>query len=106
MGGKPYLRTSRMLVPFCNRYKGTYLGSISQRTGELTPFFNPRTHPWYEHFALEDATIVSLTEVGEVTARILGFNSIDRILERSLLVDIGRYPSPTALRRIRGSGSE
>jgi hypothetical protein len=67
----------------------------------LTPLFNPRTDSWQEHFRLEEATIVPLTEVGEVTISILGFDSIDRILERSALIEAGRYPSSEALRRIR-----
>ena len=57
---------------------------------------------WREQFRLEENAIVALTEVGEITADILRFNSIDRVIERNALVDVGRYPSPAALRRIRG----
>jgi hypothetical protein len=39
-----------------------------------------------------------LTNIGKVTANILGFNSIDRLLERQELQALGRYPSPTAQR--------
>ena len=28
--------------PYCNRFKGTDLGSIDPETQQLTPFFNPR----------------------------------------------------------------
>jgi uncharacterized Zn-finger protein len=32
-----------LACPYCNRAKGTDLGSIDPETGKLTPFFNPRT---------------------------------------------------------------
>jgi hypothetical protein len=44
--------------PFCNRNKGTDLGSIDIVTGQLTPFFNPRTQNWNEHFRIADSVIV------------------------------------------------
>lgn len=87
---------------FCNRSKGTDIGSLSRRNRKLTRFFNPRSDRWADHFRLDAATILPLTEIGEVTATILGFNSVDRILERNALIEIGRYPSRTALRRMRG----
>ncbi len=57
----------------CNRAKGSDVGSVST-SGEFMRFFNPRTDSWAEHFRLEQAAIRPLTTVGEVTARILGFN--------------------------------
>jgi hypothetical protein len=39
-------------------------------------------------------TIEPLTPIGEVTARILGFNEPERLIERQLLRFIGRYPPP------------
>lgn len=77
---------------FCNRQKGSDLGSIVWRTGELVRFFNPRVDRWMDHFALEGARIDPLTDIGEVTARILEFNSEERILEREELISAGRYP--------------
>ena len=71
---------------YCNLNKGTNLGSINLKTGELVRFFNPRRDKWLEHFCLKDAIIEPLTDIGEVTARILQFNSRDRILERQLLI--------------------
>lgn len=47
-------------------------------------------------------TIVPLTPVGEVTARILGFNHVDRLLERQELQKLGRYPTTEALAIIDG----
>jgi hypothetical protein len=41
-------------------------------------------------------TIRPITLVGEVTARLLRFNGLDRTLEREALIQVGRYPSPQA----------
>jgi hypothetical protein len=86
---------------FCNRQKGSDVGSILWQTGEFVRFFNPRTDRWPEHFRLNGAVIEPLTGIGEVTARILDFNNSDRILERQALIDRGRYPTASALARMR-----
>ena len=76
---------------FCNLHKGSDLGSLTT-SGELRRFFNPRTDVWVENFALKSATIQPLTEIGEVTARILQFNHVDRLLEREALIEAELYP--------------
>jgi len=81
----------------CNRAKGTDIGSVST-SGEFTRFFNPRTDRWSEHFRIEGATILPLTPIGEVTARILGFNESARIHERNELMRLGRYPGSRGVR--------
>ena len=85
---------------FCNLYKGTDLGSIIWGTGQLVRFFTPRRDRWAEHFRLNEAEIEPLTEIGEVTARILQFNIKARITERELLIATDRYPSPVARQRM------
>ncbi|VAW42835.1 hypothetical protein MNBD_CHLOROFLEXI01-4554 [hydrothermal vent metagenome] len=82
---------------FCNRHKGSDVGSVILPTNEFVRFFNPRTDSWLDHFELESIEIKPLTNIGKVTARILGFNSFERLLERQALQMIGRYPSPEAL---------
>jgi hypothetical protein len=86
---------------FCNQAKGSDIGSIHWETGEFIRFFNPRQDRWTEHFALSGIRIDSLTPVGAVTARILGFNTSERLLERQTLRAMNRYPSVAALRRIQ-----
>lgn len=39
--------------------------------------------------------ILPLSDIGEVTARILGFKSVERLLERKTLREISRYPTVT-----------
>src|SRR5947207_2189508 len=36
----------------CNRHKGSDLGSIGNRSGELIRFYNPRVDRWRDHFYL------------------------------------------------------
>jgi len=85
----------------CNRAKGSDLGSLA-RQGALIRFFNPRTDRWSDHFALRDALIVPQTEIGEVTARIFEFNATERVFERMLLRQLGRFPSPQAQAFVAG----
>jgi hypothetical protein len=81
-----------LACPYCNRYKGSDLGSIDPETGLLTPFFNPRTQDWPDHFRLNDPRIIPLTAEGRVTVAILRLNHPDRLQERQWLIDAGRYP--------------
>ncbi|KJH72663.1 HNH endonuclease [Aliterella atlantica] len=89
----------------CNRNKGSDVGSIVMPLARniFSRFFNPRIDLWSEHFVLDNSdkiTIVPLNDIGEVTVRILGFNSIERLLERQTLYEIDRYPTVQALQRI------
>lgn len=72
---------------FCNRNKGSDIGSVrSGEDTEIIRFFNPRTDVWADHFALDiQRHIVPSTDIGRVTARIFGFNVENRILERQAL---------------------
>jgi HNH endonuclease len=74
----------------CNRNKGSDLGSISKSTGILTRFYNPRTDIWKNHFSIDNQSfIISLTEIGEVTIKILKFNDFERVSERKGLIELG-----------------
>ena len=86
----------------CNRAKGSDVGSIST-SGQFTRFFNPRTDCWAEHFQLQGALIQPLTTIGEVTARILGFNDSVRLHEREEMIRFGKYPSEAAAGMVTSS---
>lgn len=77
---------------FCNRSKGSDIGSILWPTREFVRFFNPRIDLWQDHFKLDGAIIKPISDIGKVTTQILSFNNIDRVLERQTLIAIGRYP--------------
>jgi len=76
----------------CNAWKGSDLGSVHEITGRLIPLFHPRQQRWRDHFRLADALIEPLTEEGMVTARLLKLNLAKRVIERQLLMALGRYP--------------
>lgn len=84
---------------FCNRAKGSDIGSLAPSSGEFTRFFHPRTDRWPDHFELHGVMILPRTEIGEATIRILGLNQADRVLERETLQRIGRYPTMEAATR-------
>jgi glutaredoxin len=85
-GGATEMQNMALACPYCNRAKGTDLGSIDRETGLLTAFFNPRTQQWSEHFRLEGTEIVPLTAEGRVTVVILQFNDPARVKERARLI--------------------
>lgn len=82
---------------YCNRNKGSDIGSIVWETQRFCRFFNPRIDQWPDHFRLNGVSIATITPVGEVTARILDFNHVDRLIEREELAVLGLYPSMDAL---------
>lgn len=96
-GGSDELENLASARVFCNLNKGSDLGSLDFTTKELIRFYNPREDKWIDHFQLEDAKIKPLTKIGEVTVRILGFNVDDRILERTILIEAGIFPSAAAM---------
>ena len=98
-GGSSELENLAYACAFCNRHKGSDIGSISA-SGELSRFFNPRTDRWADHFRLNVIIIKSLIIIGEVTARVLQFNHPDQLLERRTLSVVGRYPNRAASVRI------
>ncbi|HEX8271687.1 MAG TPA: HNH endonuclease signature motif containing protein [Longimicrobiaceae bacterium] len=101
-GGPTALDNLAVACFACNRRKGSDIASIAPESGRLTRLFNPRLDRWSEHFGFSDESlqIEPRSEIGTVTARILGLNDLDRLLEREALRAIGRYPVPAALRQI------
>src|SRR6476469_6462531 len=99
-GGATTADNLAMACVFCNQAKGSDVGSIDWDGNTFVRFFNPRTDAWADHFALVEGRIEGTTPIGVVTARILGFNTADRVLERGVLQSSARYPSAAALRRM------
>ena len=91
---------SPMLVSSATVTKAAIIGSIIWETQEFIRFYNPRRDHWGEHFRLEQSTITPISSIGEVTARILGLNDRNRLIERQILIDRGLYPHPSAQKRM------
>lgn len=88
---------------FCNRNKGSDIGSVvAEKERVFCRFFDPRRDRWPDHFYLdlETMTIQPLSDVGRVTEKILGFNTSERVFEREILAAEQRYPSSKAQERI------
>ena len=78
----------------CNKHKGSDIASINHDTGNIIALYHPRRDIWTEHFKIEDAQILPLTPTGEVTVRLLQFNSMNRVQERTLLIETGLIKLP------------
>ncbi len=95
-GGSSNIENLALACVFCNRNKGSDLGSVIPSSNLLIRFFNPRTDIWAKHFRLEGSLIEPLTDIGVVTARIFKFNIDDRVLEREILIRTSRFPDNAA----------
>jgi len=84
-GGETVVDNLALACTFCNRFKGTDLGSMSESTGQLVRFFNPRTDVWADHFTNVNFQILPKDPIGEVTVRILQFNLEERVFERAII---------------------
>ena len=76
----------------CNRAKGSDIGSVLLPQMDFVRLFHPRLDQLGDHFQLEGPKIMHLTNIGEVTVKILELNHVNRLMERQILIDIGRYP--------------
>ncbi|HUO10066.1 MAG TPA: HNH endonuclease signature motif containing protein [Phycisphaerae bacterium] len=99
-GGETTADNLAFACVFCNRFKGSDIATISPRTQALCRLFNPRTDHWSEHFRIDNDYIIGLTDIGESTAFLLGFNQPDRLLERQALIKSRLYPSAAASKRL------
>lgn len=91
-GGPTVLENLAYTCVICNRNKGSDIATADYPQERLIPLFNPRIHLWSDHFALDDGMIVGKTDVGRATAKILGMNEVERIIERRLQIMSGSYP--------------
>ena len=92
-GGETVAENLAYACMVCNRYKGSNIASVSP-AGDLVRLFNPRVDRWSEHFRLNGSVIEPLGLVGEVTARVLRLNTAERVVRRSVLQQLRRYPKP------------
>mgnify|MGYP002335902270 CR=1 FL=1 len=69
----------------CNVRKGSDISGYDPDTLTLTPLFNPRTQSWEQHFVIDDDSIIGLTEIGRVTAKLLQMNQPDQVSLRRAL---------------------
>jgi hypothetical protein len=92
-GGETVLSNLALACAVCNRAKGSDIATLVD--GELVRLFHPKQDHWHEHFEFSvDHHLLAKTKIGQATIQLLRFNDPDRILERSVLARVGRYPFP------------
>lgn len=75
----------------CNIHKASDIASYDSDTGQLTPFYNPRTQSWGDHFRMDGSIIVGKTPIGRVTVRLLQMNTQNQIDTRQFLIEMGEW---------------
>lgn len=56
-GGPTSFENLALACTFCNRAKGSDIGSILWETGEFLRYFNPRLDRWADHFQIDGIAI-------------------------------------------------
>jgi hypothetical protein len=67
------------------------IASLDPATQKIVPLFHPRKQHWRDHFRVAGAIIEPLSPEVRVTARLLRFNIAQRVIERRLLIALGRF---------------
>jgi len=78
--------------PNCNLAKGSDIAGADPESGKATFLYNPRKQRWLDHFELGNDKIVGNTPEGQLTVQLLQFNNKERVVERTSLIKLGRYP--------------
>ncbi len=74
----------------CNLAKGDSVVAYSMEWDRVVRLFNPRRHPWQEHFSfLDSGRIKPLTDIGTATTLVLRMNHETRVKERFGLMQMG-----------------
>ncbi|HFA52216.1 MAG TPA: HNH endonuclease [Bacteroidetes bacterium] len=98
-GGTDDLLNLALACIFCNRFKGSDVGTIL-RAFQFTRFYHPRIDKWTDHFFLSDVLIEPKTEIGEATVKIFKLNDPDRLIERYAYLSKGYFPHPNTFLNI------
>lgn len=96
LGGETSLENLALACPRCNARKWMHTQAEDPLSGELVPFFNPRTQDWHEHFRWREedqAWIEGTSPTGRATAAWLHLNSSQHVLVRRWLLKIGLHPT-------------
>lgn len=91
-GGSSELDNLAYSCIYCNRFKGSDIGTYFLPDTTFVRLFNPRTDNWEDHFKHENGQLVPLTPIGRATVKILDLNHFERIIERQILISANRYP--------------
>ena len=88
-GGPTTLENLALSCARCNNHKGPNLAGVDPQDSQAVLLFNPRLDSWSEHFKREGAMIHGTTPTGRATIAALCINHPDRVILRSLLIELG-----------------
>ncbi len=83
-GGRTTEENLALSCAICNKYKGSDIASIDDKTGAIVPLFNPRTDVWSKHFRIENGIFIGLMPNARATIRLLQINNVARIEEQKI----------------------
>jgi 5-methylcytosine-specific restriction endonuclease McrA len=76
----------------CSLRKAAREKARDPKTGKVVPLFNPRIHPWREHFAVsKKLRIEGRTPIGRATITALAMNREAVVAIRQELAALGRF---------------
>jgi HNH endonuclease len=91
-GGFTISENLALSFSICNRHKAADIGTYLDGNRRFVRLFNPREDDWGAHFEVNHGEILSLTNIGRATIKLLDLNNPDRIILRQILMNAGRYP--------------
>ena len=86
-----------LACPSCNLGKADAVEDADPDTGNRVPLYNPRHHPWDEHFQVDGARIVGVTGIGRATVVRLEMNMGRRLRIREQEASLGWWPPPAGM---------
>ncbi len=94
LGGRTEEENLWLACSMCNGHKGNRISARDPLTGEMAPFFNPRTQSWNHHFGWSDTGthILGRTATGRVTVNALQLNRKALVEGRRSWVKVGWHP--------------
>jgi hypothetical protein len=98
-GGVTRLSNLAYSCQACNNHKYTHTEAVDPVSGETVSLYDPRHHPWREHFTWSEDSLrmVGLTSVGRATIEKLRLNRTGVVNLRRLLQGVGLHPPRNTL---------
>ena len=94
-GGLTVAANHALACFLCNRNKGSNVATLDPKAGVFVGFFHPRIGVRSNHFAFDPGdgvTFEGVADISVATIRIFGINNTERVFERGILRNAGRYP--------------
>jgi len=93
-GGPTVEENLWLACPVCNGFKGDRVEALDPVTGDVVVLFNPRQHPWREHFIWTEVGdyVIGQTSIGRATISLLKLNRPLIVRARQVWARAGVHP--------------